>query len=61
MTIEAIKSCNNLDKPWPAALLLNAIGFISRVRGRVEDYLGRRNVPTLRAEETGILRKDIFK
>jgi hypothetical protein len=51
MTIDAIKSTNDLDKPWPARLLLNAIGFLPRVKGRVEDYLKRKNIQSLGLRE----------
>ncbi len=47
MSIDAIRSTNDLDKPWPARLLLDAIGFLQRVRGRVEDYLESRNIRNL--------------
>jgi hypothetical protein len=51
MTVDAIKSTNDLDKPWLATLLLDAIGFQSRVRGRVEDYLEGHDIPSLSLRE----------
>jgi hypothetical protein len=50
-TIDAIKDTNDLDKPWPAQFLLDTVGFLSRVRGRVEDYLRRENVQSLSLRE----------
>ncbi len=51
MTIDTIKNTNDLDKPWPATILLDAIGFLPRVRGRVEDYLERQNIQSLSLRE----------
>jgi hypothetical protein len=47
MTIGNIRNANDLDQLWPAQRLLEAVGFIPRVNGRVEDYLKRNNVQSL--------------
>jgi len=46
-TIGSIRNSNNLDVRWPSQVLLDAIGFQSRVRGRVEDYLKERGIEEL--------------
>jgi len=46
-TIEIIRNCNDLDARWPSQLLLDAVGFHTRVRGRVEDYLRERRIEAL--------------
>ncbi|MGD9973591.1 MAG: hypothetical protein AB7S77_11050 [Desulfatirhabdiaceae bacterium] len=51
MTIDNIKNANDLDEPWPPTLLLDAIGFPSRIRGRVEDYLERQKIRSLSLRE----------
>lgn len=51
MTIDNIRSANDLDRPWPVTLLLNAIGFPSRVRGRVEEYLEGKKIRNLSLRE----------
>jgi len=50
-TTDDIRSTHDLDKPWPPRLLLDAIGFRTRVMGRVEDYLKRNNVRNLSLRE----------
>ena len=51
MTIDTIKKTNDLDTPWPVELLLDSIGFQTRVRGRVEDYLERKRIGSLSLRE----------
>lgn len=46
-TNETIRNSNNLDARWPSELLLDAVGFRTRVRGRVEDYLAKLEVQEL--------------
>ncbi len=50
-TIEIIRNSNNLDVRWPSQLLLDAVGFPARVRGRVEDYLKERGMEELSLRE----------
>ena len=50
-TIEDIRSTKDLDSPWSAGLLLDAIGFRTRVRGRVEEYLKTRETQSLSLRE----------
>ena len=38
IAIGSIQNSNNLDVRWPSQVLLDAIGFQSRVRGGVEDF-----------------------
>ncbi len=51
MTIDDIISTHDLENRWPSGLLLGAIGFRPRVRGRVEEYLERENVQDLSLKE----------
>ena len=50
-TIEIIGNSNNLDIRWPSQLLLDAVGFRTRVRGRVEYYLEDRGMEELNLME----------
>ena len=50
-TIEIIRNSNDFDAQWPPYLLLDAIGFRTRVRGRVEDYLRERRIEALNLRE----------
>lgn len=43
----SIRITNDLDMRWPVADLVDAIGFETRVRHRVRDYLEARHIETL--------------
>jgi len=48
---EIIRSSQDLDARWAIQSLLDAVGFRTRVRGRVEDYLKERGVEELSLRE----------
>lgn len=51
MTIDTIKRATDLEQLWPATLLLDAFGFITKVRGRIEERLISQNASKLSLRE----------
>jgi len=51
MITALVQSRNDIDLPWPAGALLDAIGFNTRVRGRVEAYLKAQGIERLSLRE----------
>ena len=47
----SIRITNDLDMRWPVAELVEALGFGTRVRHRVRDYLQARHIETLSLRE----------
>lgn len=46
--INRVRDRNDLDVRWPSRQLIDALGFETKVRGRVEDYLAQRGIESLR-------------
>ena len=51
ITIDRVRNSNNLDARWPSRSLLDAIGFQTKVRGRVEDYMEQHGIEALSLRE----------
>ena len=51
ITDEIVRYTNDLDVRWPLVSLLDILGFRSKVRGRVEDYLAERGIEELSLRE----------
>ena len=46
-----MRNRNNRDARWPSRPLLDALGFQTKVRGRVEDYMEQRGIEALSLRE----------
>jgi hypothetical protein len=51
LTMDKVRNRNDLDVRWPAGWLLDALGFETRVRGRLAEYMEQRGVASLSLRE----------
>jgi hypothetical protein len=50
-TIDQVRNQNELDGRWPSRELIDALGFETKVRGRVANYLDQRGMAALSLRE----------
>ena len=46
-TIDRVRNRNDLDMRWPSGPLLDGLGFETKVRGRVQEYMEQRGLEVL--------------
>jgi hypothetical protein len=51
LTLDKVRNRNDLDVRWPAGWLLDALGFETRVRGRLAEYMEQRGMASLSLRE----------
>ena len=51
LIMDKVRNRNDLDVRWPAGWLLDALGFETRVRGRLAEYMEQRGVASLSLRE----------
>ena len=51
LTMDKVRNRNDLEVRWPAGWLLDALGFETRVRGRLAAYMEQRGVASLSVRE----------
>ena len=51
LTVDQIRNRNDLDVRWTAGSLLDALGFETRVRGRLAQYVEQRGLELLSLRE----------